>query len=183
MFKRFIILIIAVSCISLTSCVDDVDFDQADDIVFTQQVEADLIFFNLNTDDFINESARDTTFVVRDTTRLEFLEVDFLRDNITEVVFRFDVENSFAQSFTNRAVFINNDGAPQYAIEFGVAPSPDGSVNTTTIIEQLNQEEIQALFNATRVVNELELNTNGLFIDGTVSLQSKALYSFELNDL
>lgn len=182
MFKRFVFAIIALSIIGLASCVDDIDFDQVDNIVLTPKVEANLIYLNLRTDTFINTTVPDTTFVVRDTTRLEFLEDSELGEKITEVVFRFDIENSFAQSFTNRAVFINTNGAPQYAIEFIVAPSPDGSSNTTTIVEQLNQEEVQALFNATQVVNELEINTNGLFIDGELSLQSKALYSLELGD-
>lgn len=182
MLKPFIISIIVISAITLAACIEDIDFDQAEDIVLRPQVEADLIFFSLQTDDFINQNIQDTTFLVSDTTRLEFLNDSFLRENINQVIFRFDIENSFAQSFTNRSVFLGANGLPQYSIEFTIAPSPDGSDNTTTIIEQLNQEEIQALLNATQVVNDLEINTNGLFIGGALSLQSKALYSLELSD-
>lgn len=182
MLKRFFIAVFILICIGLASCVDDIDFDQANDIVLAPQVEANLVFFTLETDAFLDQSVPDTTFIVRDTTRLEFLDDNFVRENITEVVFRFDVGNSFAQSFTNTSRFLNDNGVVQYALEFAVAPSPDGSSNTTIIIEQLNQEEIQALVNATQVVNEVELNTNGLFINGALSLQSKALYSLELSD-
>lgn len=67
-------------------------------------------------------------------------------------------------------------------IEFTVAPSPDGMPNRTNIIEQLDENELAAILNATQVVNEVQLNTNGLPVNGVLSLQSKARYSLEIGD-
>jgi hypothetical protein len=176
-----LIALLLICCIA--SCSSDLDFDQADDIVLSPRVDADLVFFTLGTETFIDASIPDTTIVVRDTTRLEFLDDSFVRDNIKEIELTFQVDNSFLQSFTNRSVFLNENGIPQYMLEFTVAPSTDGSVTRTTIIEELSENELEAIRNSIQLANEITLNTNGSFIDGTISLQSKAIYALEIEDL
>jgi hypothetical protein len=151
--------------------------------VLTPRVDADLVFFTLGTETFIDASIPDTTVVVRDTTRLEFLDDSFVRDNIKQITLTFQVDNSFAQSFTNRSAFLNENGEPQYILEFSVAGSTDGSAARTTIVEELDENELEAIRNSIQLANEINLNTNGSFIDGILSLQSKALYSLELDDL
>lgn len=178
---KYLIALLLACCI--VSCSSEVDFDQADDIVLTPRVDADLVFFTLGTETFVNASVPDTTVVVRDTTRLEFLDDSFVRDNITQIALTFQVDNSFLQSFTNRSVFLNNNGIPQYMLEFTVAPSTDGSPTRTTVVEQLDENELDAILNSIQLANEIILNTNGSFIDGTLSLQSKALYTLEIQDL
>lgn len=177
----FIVFVLCL-CIAV-SCSSELDFDQADDIVLAPQIDADLVFFTLGTETFINAAIADTTVVVRDTTRLEFLDDSFIRDNIREIEFTFQVDNSFAQSFSNRSVFLNENGIPQYMLAFTIAPSLDGSPVRTSIVEQVDENELEAILNSIQVANEVQLNTNGQFIDGVISLQSKALYSLELSDL
>jgi len=183
MYKSYPFIFCVISLLSIISCSSELDFDQADDIVLSPRIDADLVFFSLGTDTFIDVSIPDTTIVVRDTTRLEFLDDSFIRDNIREIEFTFQVDNSFLQSFSNRSIFLNENGVPQYMLEFTVAPSPDGSSIRTTIVEQVNEIELEAILNSIQVANEIQLNTNGQFIDGVISLQSKALYALEISDL
>lgn len=180
MIKNVLFVLVAICFI--TSCSSDLDFDQANDIVLSPQVEVDLLFFTLGTESFVTANIPDTTVVVRDTTRLEFLDDSFVRDNVREIEFRFQVDNSFAQTFSNRSVFLSSNGVPQYMLEFAIAPSPDGTTTTTTVIEQVDANQLEAILNSTQVANELQLDTNGLFIDGTLTLQSKALFSLEIGD-
>lgn len=180
MIKNALYLVLAICCI--TACSSDLDFDQADEIVLSPEVAADLIFFTLGTETFINASIPDTTVIVQDTTRLEFLDDSFVRENVRNIEFNFEVDNSFAQSFSNRSIFLNDANAPQYVLEFTIAASPDGTPVRTTIIEQINENELEAILNATKVANEVQLQTNGLFIEGSIRLQSKALYSLEIDD-
>lgn len=167
----------------LASCSSELDFDQADEVVLTPKVDANLVFFTLGTETFLDETIPDTTVVVRDTTRLEFLDDSFVRDNIKEIELTFQVDNTFLQSFTNKSVFLNANGVEQYVLEFSVESSPDGTTARTTVVEMLDENEIEAIRNSTQLANELMLNTNGSFIDGMISLQSKALYSLEIGDL
>jgi len=183
MFKRCIYLSSFLLIGLLASCASDLDFDQADDVILTPNVEADLVLFTLGTETFIDASIPDTTLVVRDTTRLEFLDDSFVRDNIKEMELTFQVDNTFNQSFTNRSVFLNSNGVEQYILEFSVAGSSDGTTARTTVIEILDENELEAIRNSIQLANELTLTTNGSFIDGVISLQSKVLYSLEISDL
>lgn len=165
------------------SCVDDVDFDQTQDIVISPTVDASLIFFTIDTSDFESVDTQEAIITVRDTTRLEFLNDDFIRENLKEVTLNFQVDNTFGQSLVNRAAFINNAGDEQFVVSFEIASSPDGSVQRTEFTQVLDEEDIQAISNANQLANEVILTTNGASINGELTLQSKALYSLEFSDL
>ena len=183
MIMKISYLALIVTCICLAlSCSSELDFDQVDDVVLAPQIDADILFFTLGTEDFIDTSITDETVVVRDTTRLEFLNDSFIRDSVEDIELTFQIDNSFLQSFNNRFIFINEINEPQYTLEFNVDASLDGTTTRTSIVEQVNEDELQAILSSIKVVNELQLNTNEALINGEISFQSKALYSLEIND-
>ncbi len=165
------------------SCVSDVDFDQTQDVVLSPIAVTDLIFFNLDTSDFVNVNTQDVVLTVRDTTRLEFLDDDFIRENLIEITLDFQVDNSFGQSLINRAAFLNNSGQEQYVVEFEIIPSQDGSLQRTLFTQVASQEDIQAISNSNQLANEVTIMTNGASINGELTLQSKAEYVLEFSDL
>lgn len=177
-----IFLLILLLCIT-ASCVSDVDFDRGDEIVLTQEVDLDLIFFTLTTEDFEGANENAEMAIVRDTTRLEFLDDDFSQENIKNIEFTFRVENTFGQSLINSSKFLNDAGVLQYELIFDIAPSTDGQPVVTTIIENLTESEIEAVVNSIQVVSETIVQTNNVPIAGEVNLRSKALYSLEFRDL
>ena len=177
----YLALIAACICLIL-SCSSELDFDQIDDVVLTPQIDADILFFTLRTEDFIDSGIPDETIVVRDTTGLEFLNDSFIRDSVRDIEFAFQVDNSFLQSFNNRFIFLNAIDVPQYTLEFTIDPSSDGTTTRTSIVEQVSEDGLQAILGSVSIVNELQLNTNEALIDGEISFQSKALYSLEIND-
>lgn len=166
-----------------TSCVSDVDFDQTQDVILTPTAVTDLIFFNLDTSDFENVDSQDVVLTVRDTTRLEFLDDDFIRENLIEITLDFQADNSFGQSLVNRAAFLSSSGEEQYVIEFEINPSQDGSLQRTLFTQVVSQEDIQAISNSNQLANEVTLMTNGASINGELILQSKAVYALEFSDL
>ncbi|MFC4634937.1 hypothetical protein ACFO3O_13535 [Dokdonia ponticola] len=177
------IVVLITSCFISTSCVNDVDFDQTQDVVFNQTVDASLIFFTIDTSDFENVNTEEAVVTVRDTTRLEFLNDDFIRENLIEVTLDFQVDNTFGQSLVNRAAFLNNAGQEQLVIEFDIISSPDGSVQQTLYTQVLSQEDIEAISNSIQLANEVVVTTNGASLNGELSLQSKAIYTLEFSDL
>lgn len=177
------VVVFMISFLGCVSCVSDVDFDQTQDVVFNQTVDASLIFFTLDTSDFESVDTQEATITVRDTTRLEFLNDDFIRENLREVTLDFLVDNSFGQSLVNRAAFLNNEGQEQLVVFFEITSSPDGSVQRTEFTEVLSEEDIQAIGNSIQLANEVILTTNGAPINGELSLQSKAIYKLEFSDL
>ena len=166
----------------VASCVKDVDFDQTEDIVIAPKVDLDLIFFSLNTSNFVGAATGNPIAVVRDTTRLEFLDDTFVQENLKEIDFLFRYDNSFSQSFVNRAVFLDEADEVQYEIEFDVTPSINGSTETTTFTQTVAETDLDAIKASIKLLIELTLEPNGDPIDGSLRHQSKALYSLEFED-
>ncbi|WP_299763232.1 hypothetical protein [uncultured Dokdonia sp.] len=177
------VMVLTISLFLCVSCVSDVDFDQTQDIVLSPTVDASLIFFTLDTSDFESVDTQEAVVTVRDTTRLEFLDDDFIRENLREVTLDFQVDNTFGQSLVNRAAFLNGDGEEQFVVIFEIISSTDGSVQRTEFTQVLSEEDIQAISNANQLANEVILTTNGASINGELTLQSKAIYALEFSDL
>jgi len=182
--QRYLSMVVLLIALSVSiSCVDDVDFDQTQDVVFNQTVDASLIFFTIDTTDLESVNTEEAIVTVRDTTRLEFLNDTFIRENLIEVTLDFQVDNTFGQSAINRAAFLNNAGQEQFVVEFEISSSPDGSVQRTAFTQVLSQEDIIAISNSIQLANEVVFTTNGASLNGELSLQSKALYKLEFSDL
>ncbi|MEP0264466.1 hypothetical protein [Dokdonia sp.] len=182
-FQLLGVLILTLFFTAYTSCVSDVDFDQTQDVVISPNAVTDLIFFNLDTSDFENVDTPEIELSVQDTTRLEFLNDDFIRENLIEITLDFQVDNSFGQSLVNRAAFINSAGVEQYVVEFEIVASPDGTLQRTLFTEVISLEDIQAISNSSQIANEVTLTTNGASINGELIFQSKATYALEFSDL
>ena len=54
-FYKILRALLICSCVLLaTGCVKDQDFDQADEIVLTPEIETDLVYLQLTQDNFVN---------------------------------------------------------------------------------------------------------------------------------
>lgn len=179
--RRF--LVGALGLIICVSCVKDVDFDQTEEIVLSPQVDLDLVFFDLDTNNFVEVESGDPIPVIRDTTRLEFLDDDFVRDNLRQIDFVFRYDNSFSQVFEHRAHFLNDLDEVQYAVTFDVSASPDGMATTTLFTQTVAEPDLDAIRNSIKMLIELTLVPNGNPIVGELRHQSKAVYSLEFDDL
>ncbi|RMB62814.1 hypothetical protein EAX61_04335 [Dokdonia sinensis] len=178
----FWLLLIALSFASV-SCVKDVDFEQADDFATTQKVDLDLIFFDLDTSNFVDVVTEEVILVIRDTTRLEFLDDTFIQDNLVQIDFLFQYENTFSQGFFNRAVFLNEQDDILYETSFEVDPSLNGEIETTQFTEIVIAPELDSIKNAIKMFIELTLQPNGQPLEGTLGHKSKAVYTLEFSDL
>lgn len=183
-FQRCLSAVVLITAFSVCiSCVSDVDFDQTQDVVLSPTVDASLIFFAIDTSDFENVDTELAVIRISDTTRLEFLNDSFIRENLKEVTLDFRVDNTFGQSLVNRAAFIDDDGQEQFVVFFEIASSSDGTVQRTEFTQVLSEDDILAISNSRFLANEVILTTNGASINGELSLQSKAIYELEFSDL
>lgn len=182
-YPQLILRIGVLSLILCVSCVKDVDFDQVEEIIIAPKVDLDLVFFNLGTDNFIASDAGMPVTVIRDTTRLEFLDDTFVRENLLQIDFVFRYDNSFPQVFEHRALFLNEVDEVQYAVTFDVDPSLDGMVTTTLYTQTVAEPDLDAIRSSIKMLIELTLVPNGDPVVGALRHQSKALYSLEFADL
>lgn len=182
-FPQLKLLCGVLSFILCVACVKDVDFDQADEIIISPNVDLDLVFFELDTENFVTSDTGDPVSVIRDTTRLEFLDDGFVRDNLLQIDFVFRYDNSFPQAFEHSALFLNDDDEVQYAVTFDVAASLDGMANTTVFTQTIAEPDLDAIRNSIKMLIELTLEPNGEPIIGELRHQSKAVYSLEFAEL
>jgi hypothetical protein len=173
----------ALSLLISISCVKDVDFDQTEEIVIAPKVDLDLVFFNLDTANFVASDTGMPVSVIRDTTRLEFLDDRFVQENLKEIDFLFRYDNSFSQVFEHNALFLNEANEIQYAISFDVDGSTDGTAVTTLYNQIVAEPDLDAIRGAIKMIIELTLQPNADPIEGTLRHQSKAIYSLEFEDL
>jgi hypothetical protein len=182
LLKRFLLFVIILSCICTVSCVDDLDFEQAQDIEIFPTAEVDLIFFTLVTENFDNVDNSDTPQTERDTTMVSFLDDRFLRDNVTNVELTFRVNNSFVQSFVSRVLFLDSNLNVMRAIEFDINPSLSGEPVQSVTIDTISGEELEGLLSSDRIVNEVTLLPNDEPIVGELNFESKGVFQLRISD-
>lgn len=168
---------------SFMSCADGVDFDLANDIVLSPEVEVDLIFFELDGDEFSNVPIENGTLSFRDLVRLEFLDDSFVQENLVEIEIEYLVTSTYNQNIINTSRFLDNEGGLQYEFIFDIPASPDGNEVITSITEVISQNEIQAIRNSILLENELSFQLDGNPIVGKLNFRSKAIYRLIFNEL
>ena len=183
-FKASIIsgLVLTIAFLFL-ACVNDVDFDQIDEFEATPVVNLDLVFFDLDQSNFIDETTQELIPVLRDTTQLEFLNDDFFRDNVTQVDFVFQYQNTFNTSFASRAVFLSPSGEEQLSFELGANPSIDGLPEVTVLEQTVIGDELLGIQNSIMLIIEIIPEGPVLPVEGILNFQSRAVYFLEFSDL
>lgn len=178
---RFLIFL----CVMLlTSCVKDVDFDQAENILPTPTFESNLIFSSLEATNFIDDTTQQEVVVLTDTTRLEFINSDFFVDQLTKTNFTFQFTNSLDRSFNIDFVFVNDNNEQRYLAQVEVLegqPESPTIIQSNFLIEEpdltLFEEASKLIYRITLPVTTNPLETSNL---GVLKLESKATFYFEL---
>jgi hypothetical protein len=106
----------------LSSCVENLDFDQAEiniDPIFTSP----LFYLELDQSDFFDVDNGVEITSVTDVANLTVFDSSVIQDNLTQAVFVFEVENSFDRIFQINVVFFDDDDNISHMVE------PDFNIN------------------------------------------------------
>ncbi|MFO8146278.1 MAG: hypothetical protein ACQEQB_12570 [Bacteroidota bacterium] len=163
----------------LTSCVKDVDLDQADRITLQPDLQVDLLIFDVDEVDFRDPETNELKTIIRDTVRLEFLDDDYIQDDLSEVEFSFKYINSFPQSFNNSILFLSENNQVQHRIDFPIDPGTITNPVTTEITELIDEDQIGVIRRSIKMVVEIEVIPNEEPFTGELTFQSKGLFSFQ----
>lgn len=166
-------------CLFLTSCIKDVDFSQAEDIILTPDLEVDLIKYQLNQNDFLDSETNAYTPQIRDTVRLEFLNDTYIQESLRYAEFRFRHENRFPYRISSDIQFLSNNNRRQFNVSYEI---PAGSMENPSIIDTIiviERENIGSVRRSIQMATELEILDGGKDINGELDFLSKALYKFE----
>ncbi len=155
------------------------DFSQASDIKLTPDLEADILVYQLNLNDFIDSQTGAYTPVIRDTVRLEFLDDDYVQEGLMYAAFRFRHKNSFSQPILSKIKFLSNSNQTQFSVNYEI---PAGTKATPGIVDTLYVVEgadIVKVRRSIQMVLELEMIGGGKDIGGELDFLSKGLFKFE----
>jgi len=170
-----IVLLLAVSC------VEDVDFNQAEDIVITPVVDLNLIRFNVNANSFFDPETPTTPVMITDTLGIDFLKDIEAQENITRIDLLFRFINSVSRSFEVDLDFLNASGNSVYEIHLNVLEgSLDNPVTTPDIIETITQDNLLEFSKSKRVAVSISVSSSNSDLEGVLTLQSSATYFLKL---
>lgn len=162
------------------SCIKDVDFDQADAIAPTPIVELDLIFFDLNGGDFYDATTNTARLTVRDTTEIKFLDDSEIQDKLKRAEFLFKFTNSISSDFQVDFQFLSEQNDTTYTTQTLVNSGSVDSAVQTIFIEDVLEESLLDLTQASKVVVSVTIASTDTGLGGALNLQSKTTYYLEL---
>lgn len=163
----------------ISSCVKDIDFDQAGDISLQPKIQADLLIFEIDEKDFIDPDTNRQRLTISDTVRLEFLDDDYVQKDLEMVEFSFKYRNTFPQAFANRILFLSENNQLQHEVIFETTPGNAGRPIVTEIVETIEPAKIHVIKRSIKMVVEIRAITNSAPFTGTLNFESKGLFSFQ----
>ena len=181
LLKNSFLISFLIGLLACVSCIDDTDFDQANDIEIRPEIELDLIFFTLDASRFYDSGTNTENLVVKDTTNLEFLDGSDIKDILKRADFLFEFTNSISREFDVSFDFLSEQNDSKFFTETSVL---EGTIETpvlTTFIEEVDEEEVVALTQANKVVVTVTIPSSSQDLVGTLNLQSKTTYYLEID--
>ena len=177
--KFFTYIFLCTLTMFFLGCVKDTDFDQLDAVVFTPEIELDLIYFNIDAGEFFDETTNTARFTVRDTTALEFLDSNEITGSIQEIDFLFDFNNAIPRTFEVDFEFLRMDNSATYTTGTVVQPGTTDSPTNTSFTEVVEGEDLNSIESASKVVVSVTIPAADAALNGNLTLQSKATYFIE----
>ncbi|MEM5565319.1 hypothetical protein WNY78_09395 [Psychroserpens sp. AS72] len=182
--KSRYLLFLLVNVLLLHSCVSDVDFEQAENIVPTPTLESSLIFSSLEAPNFIDDTTQQERLVVTDTTRLEYINSDFFVDQLAKTNLTFQFTNSLNRDFSIDFVFVNDSNEQRYSAHVDVqAGQPNIPIQVTSNF-LIEEPDLSIYEEATTLIYRITLPPTSNPIEasnlGVLKLESKATFYFEL---
>ncbi|WP_143569771.1 hypothetical protein [Tenacibaculum agarivorans] len=182
MRKLYTMLMLSFLCVNI-SCVKDVDFNQADQLVLTPTLDVSLVNSSITQNDLVVGGVELST-PLRDSSSITLLNSSVARENLERVVLRFEIENEFSRSFRIVFTFFDqSDMATINPIVLNVGANQTNFTQEEEIIIASNSD----FLNSTRVEVSLELlpSTDGSVLDAndprTFTFKSSGTIYFRTN--
>ena len=168
------------SMLLYVSCFDGTDFDQANDVVVTPEIELDLIYFNLEASSFYNNATNTGVLVVEDTTDLDFLGGSDINDILKGADFFFKFTNSISRGFNVSFDFLSQDNVSRYLMQTTVAPGSENIPVVSYFVQSLDELQIKELTKAKKVLVTVTIPSSSQDLTGVLNLQSKTTYYLQI---
>lgn len=158
-----------------TSCVKDVDLDQYNEIAIKPKAALDLVFFELTSEDFSNHN---NDLRAADDTRLDFLDDDYIQNNLLRTDLNFRFTNSFETEFVAVVRLLSESNAVQHEIQIPIPAGTGTSPAKVDFTDIIYENQIGKIRRSIKISVEI-ITQDSTVMDGELQLQSRALFYFE----
>ena len=176
-FKLFSLLTFTLLCVS---CFEDTDFNQANDVVVSPEIELDLIFFNLEASKFYDYTNNTEILVVQDTTDLNFLGGDDISNILKGADFFFEFTNTIPRGFNVSFDFLNQANVSKFLMQTTVASGNQDAPVVSYFEQSLDELQIKELTKAKKVLVTVTIPSSSQDLSGVLNLQSKTTYYLQI---
>ncbi|TYP98017.1 hypothetical protein C7447_103185 [Tenacibaculum adriaticum] len=180
--KTFLKIIVLNTLLLVTSCVKDIDFNQAQDFEITPEVAVSLVKFNLDQNDLvmggieIDSISQSTVFTMLDNTTAQ--------EDLVKIDFQFEVVNTFNRDFEINLIFLDDNDIETYRISTLKINAQDEDFNyIETLVISDHQEFL--LSRKIQVILRLLPSSDGSTIDPndprTFVFKSAGIFYFRID--
>ncbi|MFD1096829.1 hypothetical protein [Salegentibacter chungangensis] len=163
----------------MVSCVKDVDLGQGKEIQLTPDIQTDLLIYTVEKKDLIDSENGEIKQAIRDTVRLEFLDDDYIQNDLFSAELYFSNTNTFSQAFTTRISFLSESGAEQFSVNYDIPAGTEASPSSAEALEVVEEDRIHLLRNSIKMVVELQMQSAPGNLEGQLDFDSTGLFKFE----
>ena len=184
--KVISILQLIIVIATITSCVKDVDFDQADNILLTPVLASSILYTEVEASRF-SENGMEIEIVRDSIDNIEIFRDEFVKDNLVKVELSFEAANTINRTFNLQIDFLNDTNELQHMLSFDVLQSSSGNDVLTNYTEIFEDASLDVLKLTTKMVITLTLypSSDGSMLNedsiGKVALKSKGIFYFNIN--
>lgn len=167
-----------VSCLFL-GCAKDIDLGQREDISLSPDLQIDLLIYDIDQSQFEDPGSGNLKTRISDTVRLEFLDDDYVQEDLSLVEFYFRHINTFPREIASEIRFLSESNAEQFAVNYTIKPGAAGNPVTTEAYKLIKEDRINLVRRSIKMVVELEVQPGTAAFEGELDFASKGFFSFE----
>ncbi len=182
MRKKQIYCLLAFVSLFLSACIDNIDFNQAENFEATPVVALSLVNADITQNDLVVGGAEVGS--ITQTSEFTVLDNDTARNNLERVVLRFEISNQFNRSFRVDFIFLDeNDVSTNNDITLNVTANNTNFTQENEIVVANNLSFLNS--RKVQVVLTLLPSTDGSTIDinvpTTLDFKSAGTFYFRVN--
>ncbi|SKB78103.1 hypothetical protein SAMN05660776_2976 [Salegentibacter holothuriorum] len=170
--------LIVVSCLFL-SCAKDIDLSQRENISLTPDLQIDLLIYDIDQSQFNDPTTGNLKTRISDTVRLEFLDDDYIQNDLSSVDFYFRHINTFPREIVSKIRFLSESNVEQFTVNYTIQPGATGNPITTEENELIEEGRVDLVRRSIKMVVELEVQPGTTAFEGELDFASKGFFSFE----
>lgn len=181
--KNYVLLCIVCLVVCSISCVKDLDFDQAEDVVLTPVFEVDFVYSRVDTDQFIDLDIDPNIvipeIIVNDTLIYDLLSTDFIVENLERIELTFEFMNTIERDFEFTLGFLDDNDVrigPFYTMTANAGNGEGTTPIITTEVVVLDNATINVLATTAKLISAIRVQNLDSSLRGILELRSKGTY-------